>query len=163
MDWKKLKDRTSEKFGKYKYVLLVLFLGIALMKFPVVDKAQAGEVPMPVETEPNLQNNLEEILGRIEGVGKVQVLLTVATSEEKIYQSDEYISGDGSVRRDTVIITDDTREEMGLIRTITPPTYLGAIIVCQGADNARVHLAVVQAVAGVTGIGTDRIIVLKMK
>jgi len=36
-------------------------------------------------------------------------------------------------------------------------------VVCQGADDPAVRLAVSQAVSSVTGISTDRISVLKMK
>ena len=53
--------------------------------------------------------------------------------------------------------------ETGLIKQVNPPKYLGALIVCQGADDPSVRLAVSQAVASVTGISTDRISVLKMK
>ena len=41
--------------------------------------------------------------------------------------------------------------------------YLGAIILCQGADHADVKLQITQAVSRATGLGTDRISVLKMK
>lgn len=35
-------------------------------------------------------------------------------------------------------------------------------MVCQGADNAAVRLAIVEAVSKVTGLGANRISVLKM-
>ena len=40
---------------------------------------------------------------------------------------------------------------------------VGAIIVCQGGDSPTVRLNIVEAVSNVTGIGSDRITVLKMK
>jgi hypothetical protein len=40
---------------------------------------------------------------------------------------------------------------------------MGAIVVCQGADSPSVKLAITQAVAKITGLGTDEICVLKMK
>lgn len=46
---------------------------------------------------------------------------------------------------------------------MTAPTYQGAIVVCQGADDPGVKLALVQAVASVTGLGTDQITVVKMR
>ena len=63
----------------------------------------------------------------------------------------------------TVLITGADRMETGLIRQELPPRYRGALIVCQGADRSAVKLAVVEAVANVTGISADRITVLKMK
>jgi len=61
-----------------------------------------------------------------------------------------------------VIISSGSGEQ-GLIQTVTPPVYLGAIVVCQGGADPSVRLAVTQAVSVITGIGTDRITVLKMK
>jgi len=49
------------------------------------------------------------------------------------------------------------------VQQVNPPTYLGAVIVCQGADSASVRLAIVSAVGSVTGLSTDKITVLKMK
>ncbi|MFR6424441.1 MAG: hypothetical protein ACLUNO_01710 [Oscillospiraceae bacterium] len=43
-----------------------------------------------------------------------------------------------------------------LLRTVSPQ-YLGAVVVCDGADAPQVQLAVTQAVAQFTGLSTDRI------
>ena len=109
---------------------------------------------------------LEEILAQISGVGKVRVLLTEAAGAETVYQTDEdrsTSSDSQSLRTETVIITDSDREAHGLVRSVTPPVYLGAIIVCQGGDNPTIRLSIVEAVSNVTGISSDRITVLKMK
>jgi len=42
-------------------------------------------------------------------------------------------------------------------------SYSGAVILCQGADNAAVRLQIVEAVSAFTGLGSNRIIVQKMK
>ena len=46
------------------------------------------------------------------------------------------------------------------LKTVSPQ-YLGAVVVCDGADSPQVQLAVTQAVAQFTGLSTDRISVLK--
>ena len=69
----------------------------------------------------------------------------------------------GAFENKTVIVTDSQRCESGLIRQINPAAYKGAIVVCQGADSSAVRLAITQAVAKITGLGTDNICVLKMK
>ena len=43
------------------------------------------------------------------------------------------------------------------------PEYRGALVVAQGADNAAIKLAITQAVAGLTGLSSDKITVVKMK
>lgn len=163
MEWNTLKEKITQLMGKYKFVLLVIVIGLVLMSLPGEEKREPAESPVPEAEQTCLSEKLEEVLGKIEGVGRVQVLLTEAASPETIYQQDEDSSADGDIRLETVIISDGNRAQQGLVRTVTPPIYLGAIVVCQGADSSAVRLAVVQAVSGVTGIGTDRIIVLKMK
>lgn len=139
------------------YLALILGVGIVLMLMPS-GKENTGEPAAAVQESPDLQSELAEILGAMDGVGRVKVLLTVAAGEQVIYQLDE-----SSTSTDTVLITDDSRTEQGLIRQVIPPTYRGAIVVCQGADSPAVRLAVVEAVSRVTGLRTDNITVLKMK
>lgn len=162
MDRIDLKEKITDLFQKYKYVLLVLVLGLALMCLP---QSEEDEVPIQQDgqtTESSTSNALEEILSAMEGVGKVRVLLTESAGAETFYQTDEDSTGD-SLRVETVIISGSERGEQGLVRRVDPPVYLGAIVVCQGASQAAVRLAVVEAVSNVTGISTDRITVLKMK
>ena len=42
-------------------------------------------------------------------------------------------------------------------------SYAGAVVVCDGADSAVVRLRIVQAVSALTGLGSDKISVIKMK
>lgn len=163
MDWNALKEKGNRLFSKYKYVLLVLLAGLVLMSLPE-DAEEDDPISEPVQlASSSPAEELEHILSQIEGVGKVQVMLTEASGAETVYQTDEDTSADGSIRVETVIISDEARAEQGLVKTVTPPVYLGAIVVCQGADRPAVQLAIIQAVSNVTGIGTDRITVLKMK
>ena len=125
MDRIDIKCKLKELFGKYKYVLLILLLGIILMSLP-------EDVPEPEQAEPSATRELpatraeelEDILSQIAGVGKVRVLLTESAGAENIYQADEdrSVSGDTqSTRTETVIITNGDREEQALIRTVSPP------------------------------------------
>ena len=96
----------------------------------------------------------------------MEVILTKAAGEEVIYQTNQDTSinnASDQTKKDTVIITDANRNQSGLIRQIIPEQYLGAIILCQGADNADIRLAIVDAVSTATGLGTNKISVLKLK
>ncbi len=164
MDIRKL----PQLLAKYKYAILVLAVGLALMLLP--SKTQTEQTPEPNATAPaqtaDPSKELASILGQIQGVGKVQVLLTVKAGETTRYQTDDDITtsdGSSAIRKDTVIITDSQRNERPLVVQVLPPEYLGAVIVCQGAENAAVRLAVVEAVSRATGLGADKITVLKMK
>lgn len=152
--------KITEFVRKYRYAFLVLLIGLVLMLLPSGgNTSQQEQITVEVTQEgQDLAGELTEILSMIQGVGKVQVMLTVEEGETTVYQYDETASG-----KTTVIITDEERAESGLVQQVIPQKYRGAIVVCQGADSASVRLSVIEAVAKVTGLGTDRISVLKMK
>jgi len=169
MDFVSWKENFVPFSKKYRYLLLAIGLGIAMLLLP--EPAKAEPAPQTARAaqaaaQQDLQMELSRILSRIEGAGTVSVLLAPAKGEETLYQMNEDLDtqADGrSVRRDTVIVNGENRLETGLIRQINPPSYQGAIVACQGADSPKIRLAIVQAVASVTGLGTDRITVLKLK
>jgi hypothetical protein len=109
-------DRILKKLGKYKYLLLVLFVGLVLILFPSRSGGSALSSARS-DSASDEEARLEEVLGRIDGAGEVSVLC----SEN------------------------------------------GVAVVCGGAESASVRLAVTQAVTRYTGLGSDRITVLKMK
>ena len=160
MDAKEPRQRINALFGKYKYPILAVLVGLGLLLLPT---GEAQEPPVPVETvrEASLEQRLEELLGQIEGAGAVRVLLTEDVGRETVWQTDVQRDAD-SVREDTVILEDSDRNEIGLVRRTTEPSYRGAVILCQGADAPSVKLAIVEAVRCVTGLGADQISVQKM-
>lgn len=167
MDWSAAANRITGIIGKYRYVIFVLALGIILMSLPK-SGTDVPEEPLPDTNDGILSasEELEAILAQIDGVGRVKVLLTEYSGRETIYQTDTDSSTSAdvqSMRSETVIVSNSDRAETGLVRQVNPPLYLGAVVVCQGADRAEVQLGIVEAVSDVTGISTDRITVLKMK
>ena len=147
---------------KYRGAVLVLLCGIALMCLPRQQETKKAAVPEEQQQQ-TLEQALEKILSQVSGAGKVRVLLSGQLSETKRYQTDDTQSGSGELRQETVILTGENRVQTALVRQTEAATYRGAIVVCQGAENPKVALSVVQAVAAVTGLSTNRITVLKMK
>lgn len=143
---------------KYRYALLVLGIGLVLMMLPSGNVQTEPPKQTISAQEPELAQTLSEILSQIDGAGDVSVLLTPASGKETLYQTNK-----NGEHCDTVIISDSSRNEAGLIRQVNPPVYLGAIVICEGGDKPAVRLAIVDAVSKVTGLGADRISVLKMK
>ena len=168
MDWVKRKNALISFASKNRYAILVLLAGLVLILLPTGKKVQPSEADTE-NTDSHymtIQEQLSHILSHIEGAGQVEVLLTYAYGEETVYQTDDNdsISSDTSTTKyDTVIVTDVDRNESGLIRQINPPVYMGAVVVCQGAEDPDIKLAVVEAVSKATGLGADKISVLKMK
>lgn len=166
MDRITLPEKLSGIFDKYKYMMLIVGVGLILMMWPSGDQKQP-EVKTSLDSvqQTSVCEELCSILGQIRGVGRVKVMLTEQSGSKTHYQTDESVSynkDSNTSDRQTVIISSGSGES-GLIQSITPPVYLGAIVVCQGADDPAIRLSVSQAVSAVTGISTDRISVLKMK
>lgn len=168
MEWIESKEAIRDFLKKYKAAIFVVAVGILLLTIPT---AEEKEVPMAAvqtrETEQtDLEKKLEQLLSQMEGAGKVRVLLTEAKGKEIIFQKDETASRNGdsaNSKAETVVITDQSRNQSGLIRRTDPPAYLGAVVLCQGADRATVRLAIVDAIATATGLSSDKISVWKMK
>lgn len=155
------KQRINELWVKYKYPILVVLVGLGLMLLPSKTEP-APEQPVQIQQEPDLELRLAAILSQIDGVGRVQVLLTEESGRETLYQTDTQTDTDRRTE-DTVLVEDASRTETGLVRQTLEPKYRGAVILCQGADQPSVRLAIVEAVRCVTGLGADRISVLNMK
>ena len=165
MDWKLTKKQMNLWWSKYKYVLAVLLLGLVLMNLPPAKEKTVLEEATPVPTKMSISEELEQILSRIDGVGRVEVMITEESGSETVYQTDldESLGNDTTSRREKTVMRTSGSGEEGLVRTVIPASYRGAVVVCQGGGNPAVNLAVIQAVSKVTGISTDRIAVLKMK
>lgn len=167
MDPKRSLERIGQLLKKYRYACIVVAVGIFLMLLPVRSGTAKPEEPeLQTVTSPSMEERLCDILQQIRGAGLVRVMLTVANGEETIYQFDQNLSIDGSsssTQKDTVTVTDKDRGQSGLITQVNPPKYQGALVVCQGAENAAVRLAISEAVSSLTGLGTDKITIVRMK
>lgn len=162
MDILAIREKAGDWIKQYKFVVLVLLAGLLLMLLPNAPEEKAAPAEVRQEQQETLQDQLGDLLSHMQGAGKVRVLLTVGSGAETVYQTDKSVRSDGQ-QSDTVLVTDSQRSQTGLIRQVNPPEYLGAVVLCQGADNPSVKLSVVEAVSKATGLSTDRITVLKMK
>lgn len=168
MDIKKVRNSVEKIFQKYKFVVLILVLGAVLMLIPsTVGNSKKKNVTTETETvKSNVQDELADILSGMKGVGKVKVMLKESLGAETVYQTNQDISvseNGSDTRIEVITVTDSQRVENGLVKQIIPPQYLGAIILCEGADNPKIKLLVTEAVSKITGLGADKIAVLKMK
>ena len=169
MDIKKLQTSVGDLFQKYKYAALIVLIGITLMLIPTQKTKTAEKTDIITSKEYEdiqIQEELETILSHIEGAGTVKVMLKELSGSETIYQTNEDVStSDASTttKVQIITITDAERNETGLVKQINPPKYQGAVILCQGANDPKVKLAVTDAVSKITDLGADKIAVLKMK
>ncbi len=168
MDIKHIFSKAPGFLQKYKYAILIVMIGIVLMAIPTTKKTVKNEqsANTQVVQEQTVEEQLSKLLSNVSGVGRVQVMLTISEGTKTIYQTDtnkDQSDQSSSISIETVIVTDADHAQNGLVSQVNPPTYLGAIVLCQGADSPEVRLAVVEAVSKITGLGADSIAVLKMK
>lgn len=168
------------KLKKFRYPALILAIGIALMLIPFRSGTESGteeEIPQAVQEtvsqedyKTQTEQQLALILSKVQGAGKVSVMLTLKSGPQTVYQTDSALtseSADGNVSNtstETTVILDkdDTGQEAAVTKTLYP-AFLGAVVVCEGGDDATVRLNIVNAVASITGLSSEKITVIKMK
>ena len=93
--------KPMELISKYRFVLLIAAVGILLMLMPSFggekgQDARTAQLQNAADfSVEQTQKELEEILSDIDGVGRVRVMLTVASGIQRVYQSDREISYSG--------------------------------------------------------------------
>ncbi len=152
-----------KRLGAYKYVLLVIAAGAALLLWPTGGEDETIYISGTEEESFSvsaLETQLEEILSRIDGAGEVSVMLTVKSGMERVLAQNEATSGDEAECETVVISTGSGKEEV-VVLTQRYPDFQGALVVCPGGGEAEVRLLITQAVAALTGLGSGRITVCK--
>ena len=160
------KEKLISYVKKYKYVALVVLVGVVLMLLPSGKGEQQDTVEPVNVSEGYSLAETEEILSKIAGVGQVQVMLTLKSGSSLQLaepRSDSLRDTEARQERDVVTLNRGSGYEDVVVTEQTYPVYQGAVIVCQGAGDSGVHLAVVQAVSVLTGLGSDKITVVQWK
>lgn len=129
-------------------------------------------------TEYNLEQSLEDILSKISGVGKVEVLVTYSETSEVVAMYNEKQTASNTEETDTnggvrKIEETDTNKEIiyeeingqktPITQKVVMPKIEGAIITAEGAGNVNVKTNIIQAVSAATGLSTYRIQVFEME
>ena len=126
------------------------------------------------ENENDLEKRLENILEKINGVGKVSVLITYSESNTVVPIYNVNSSTSIIEEKDTSGGTRTTKTENNQKDVITDassnivtekvimPSIEGAIITAQGANDSNVKNNIISAVEAVTGIATHKIQVFEM-
>ena len=155
-----------QKMVKYKYVFAAVALGVLLMLLPGEKKAESEAVPRgdPFDRLA-VQSEMEEVLGAVDGAGKLRLLLSVESGTElELASNISEEREEGSAARETQVLTLDAGSSEEVVVTKSRyPRFTGALIVCEGAGSASVRLALTQAVSSLTGLTADKIAVIKGK
>ncbi len=124
------------------------------------------------EYEEQIEERLNTLLGSIEGAGETRVMLTLDCGSEPIYatqgkSSQDTSAGEGtsqesySAEREYVLVGTGSGEK-GLVLKTLEPKVRGVAVLCRGADSLQVRQSIIEAVAAVLGVGSNKISVGKL-
>ena len=156
----------AEIWKKYRYALLVILAGVLLMASPRLGSRKA-QTEAQEDSEPSFsleqtEARMADILSKIDGVGKLQIMLTISGGTQLQLAADTDRSG-GAERQELITLNRGGGYQEVVVTNRIYPAYRGAVVVCQGADSSAVRLAVTEAVSALTGLSSEKITVLKWK
>lgn len=124
------------------------------------------------------ENKLKKLLEKMEGVGKVEVMLTLENSEEQVVLKDmpktqenlnetdteggSRISSNSQNDEETVMITTKAGETLPYVTKEIVPKVKGVIVLAQGASDGRIKSMISNAVSVLFDIPLHRVQVLQM-
>ena len=137
----KKKIRLAEKIGGLPVLLLAL-AGILLL-FSGGGLFGAGSKKEEADSDPTayriaLENELAALCSEVKGVGRISVMITLKEGERTDYAGSK-------------------------VSSVSPPSVLGAAIVCDGGGNAETRAELTRLVSGLLGIGSNRVTVAERR
>ncbi|MCI8309736.1 MAG: hypothetical protein HFJ45_06075 [Clostridia bacterium] len=191
----KIKNMFKEKDDKKKTDNLIAFLIILIITLIVINKILKSEDSSKKEIsnsnsvelvsggnndliqesnltdEYDLESKLENILSNMNGVGKVQVLLTYSESSSvsplynETTSSSTVTDNAGSTtetKTETKDVFTDSSDEAVLEKKIMPKLE-GAIVIAEGAGDTAVKANILSAVEAATGLLSHKVQVFEMQ
>lgn len=129
--------------------------------------------------EKKLEVRLEEILSKIEGVGKVQVMITIQSGKEIVINKDtpfdeseiteegaqtgEKTNYEKSIDEKTVLVNDSDGSTQPIILKEEEPTIKGVLIIAQGGDRAEIKDRLIKSTQVLLDLPVHKIQVQKME
>ena len=193
MDWKAMKSKLNLKSGKNKWlVMLAVGLIFLILAFPFgsekkedleessdsvsLQREETETAAAAVSYERFFEQRLEDILSHVDGVGQVEVMIVLKSSEEKVWRVDRDTSysitqetdQNGGSRRvesqavtENTILSGQTGKEEPLLAKEMKPEISGVIISAEGGKSPQVQAEISAAVEALFDVPSHKIKVLK--
>ncbi|WP_010166289.1 hypothetical protein [Candidatus Epulonipiscium viviparus] len=142
---------------------------------PIVGEVLSKNVKEPQDTYAvQIEKQLEDILKNIQGLGSVEVMVTLKTSSEKILAEDVNLRKNTVSEMDsqggTSTVTEEDEINNVIMSGSSPyviredmPQIEGVLVVAGGGDNIGVKNAVIEAVSSLLDIPVHKVSVFKME
>ena len=178
--------KSGERLPKKNQLIILLLTGILLLVIvvplpenadqdsadPVTASAQEGNEDSQ-KYEEYLEKRTEETLRHVEGVGEVEVMITLRSTGQKIVEKDQQSSSQSTEETDSAGGTRSTEEsssdktsvyEQGTDGSQIPyvtkeisPEVEGVVVIADGGDNAVVVRNITEAVQALFGVEAHKI------
>ena len=124
------------------------------------------------------EKDLERILGKINGVGSVDVVINFQSSEVKVPAVDnssqksttEETDSEGGTRvnsqetdGDKIVMSNSSNVSEPVILKTEKPEVLGVMVVAEGAEDSKIKYEITKAISSLYNISVDKVNVLAMK
>ena len=175
----------KKKWKGKDFMIGILIVGAlcAVLAFPTGEKDTinvAEEITKEEEFlctndyETELENRLEEILSQMEGVGRVEVMITLEASSREVIEKDLSVSenksgetmgtiSDSSLAKEEVTVySDTTAGNIPYVVQEIYPEVEGVLVVAEGGGDSYVNLAITDAIQALFGVDVHKIKIVKM-
>lgn len=125
------------------------------------------------------EEKLKQSLSCIDGVGEVEVLITLRESEERIPEKDipeevkETVETDAeggsrtiterSLKESTIYTVNEAGQNVPYVSKVIQPVVEGVVVIAQGGDSDVVKLNIIETIKVLFAIDVNKIRVVKMK
>lgn len=178
-----IKNLTGEK--GIKIIVTLGLVGVALIflsDFISPKKVEKADVIEDTRIEykadeyhEELEKKLTKILKNIDGLEDISVMVTLESTAEYIFASEEKSQSDSQqqynesgIEKDQqksqsenkyILVEGKTGKKDALVQTILEPRVRGVLIVCKGSDNPYIQQKILEAVSKLFDISTTQIYV----
>ncbi|MCL2082033.1 MAG: hypothetical protein FWH04_02185 [Oscillospiraceae bacterium] len=167
--------RISKAMARHKYLLVIAVAGLILLSWPKGQSQAKKEIEHGTEgyagfSIEETEEKMAQALSQIEGAGRVCVMLTLKSDMEIVFQQDlDKKTNSGHSGQEAVATQEESKRKTVLTNSSEPlvqkklyPIYQGVLVICDGAENAAVQLAVKEAVSALTGLSGRAVNVNRM-
>lgn len=161
--------------NKTKIIVFIGLLGMGLImlseflpKSNSESEKQVAEKEISDNTDTykrQIESELKEIIGKINGVGTLEVMVTIEGTTEYVYAEEVDTDNDKDGEKTNekyqsrIVMNEKDGDKEALVKKIIKPQISGVIIVCQGGGDLSIKERVIKAVSTALNLPAGRICV----